>query len=515
MAKPGLAAFLAALLLSELAPAALVTRQSFFFQSPGNPILGDGSIFSADPAPFSVDDKVYILTGRDEAGTTTNDFIMNEWQVFEATNPDPAGGTWTLHQNVARPDGVFSWAQSGGAYASQIVRGPDGRYYLFGSARQRGGASDPFSIGVGVSESPTGPFTDAHPSGPIISQRVPVANNIHNIDPSVLVDIDGRVYMYWGSFNQLRGVELDSDMTSVIGSPVSVTTLTGFFEAPWLMKRWNTYYMIYAANNAGPSSPCTPTSYHACIAYGTASNPLGPWTFRGVILDIVSSTTSHPGVFELNGNHFLVYHTADADGGGHFRRSIAFDALEFDDTASPPTIQKVQQTFRDSLTQPRPPSRNVAPGATATSRNGTPIQYWINALNDERLLPNPLPPDYWSSYAAAQSPATNVLTYTWPQAVQLNGVAMAFFADQPAGSDIGVPPPRSWLAEYLNSSGQWEQVQVTSGGYPTESSRDPPEVSFDTITTTSLRVTLQASGEGSQYGGVGVHEWFAYSPQPV
>lgn len=515
MARSSLAAFLAALLLPQLTPAALIERQSSSFQSPGNPILGDGSVYSADPAPFTVDNKVYILTGRDEASATTNDFIMNEWQIFEATNPNPAGGTWTLHRNIARPNTVFSWADAGGAYASQIVRGRDNRYYLFASARQRGGASDPFSIGVGVSNSPTGPFTDAHPSGPIISQRVPVANNIHNIDPSVLVDTNGRVYVYWGSFNQLRGVELGSDMTSVIGQPVSVNSLTGFFEAPWFMKRGNTYYMIYAANNAGPNSPCTPTSYHACIAYGTASSPLGPWTFRGVILDVVSSTTSHPGVYELNGNHFLVYHTADADGGGHFRRSVAFDALKFDDNASPPRILKVQQTWRESLTAPRPPNRNVAPKATATSRNGTPIQYWINALNDERLLQNPLPPDYWSSWAGAQSPATNVLTYTWQQAVQLNGVAIAFFADQPAGSNIGIPPPRSWVAEYLNSSGQWVQVSVTSGGYPTAPSRNPPEVRFQTITTTSLRVTLQASGGGSQYGAVGIHEWFAYSPQPV
>ncbi|KAF3357723.1 hypothetical protein VdG1_05698 [Verticillium dahliae VDG1] len=252
-------------------------RQTETFVSDGNPILSDGSIYSADPAPFVVNNTVYILSGRDEALPTTNAFIMNEWQLFSAENPDPAGGEWTLQRAVARPEVLFAWADSGGAYASQIIQGADGRFYFFATQ---------FGIGVAVSDSPMGPFTDAHPDGPIISQAVPVRNDMHNIDPVVLVDDDNRVFVYWGSFNQLRGVELGSDMTTIIGSITAVTTLTGFFEAPWFMKRKETYYMLYAANNAGPDSPCTPTSYHACIAYGTASSPLGPWTFRGVVLPI-------------------------------------------------------------------------------------------------------------------------------------------------------------------------------------------------------------------------------------
>lgn len=492
-----------------LAAALMLPRQALTIESGGNPILSDGSIYSADPAPFVVDSTVYILTGRDEAAPGVNSFVMNEWQIFSAESPDPAGGTWALHQSVAQPQEVFAWASSGGAYASQIVQGPDGRFYLFASAQQAGSPNqDAFSIGVGVSDSPTGPFTDAHPSGPIISQSVPEANNIHNIDPSVLVDGD-RVFVYWGSFGNLRGLELDADMITPIGSIVSLSGLTGYFEAPWFMKRGDVYYMLFAANNAGPDSPCTPTSYHACIAYGTASEPLGPWTFQGVILDIVSSTTSHPGVYSIGVEYFLVYHTADADEGGHFRRSIAFDAMEFERDAILPIVQ----TFRDELTLPRPPNRNAAPLATPESEDGTPIQYWVAALNDDRIIEVPLPPDYWSSYAAAQSPAENVLTYTWDEAVALNGVAMSFFADQPAGSNLGVAPPAEWHVEYLDG-GSWTKV-VATGGYPTQPSLRPDEVGFETVTTTALRAVLMASGGSGQYAGVGVHEWMAYSPEPV
>jgi hypothetical protein len=342
-------------------------------------------------------------------------------------------------------------------------------------------------------------------------------NSIHNIDPTILVD-GGRVFLYWGSFNNLYGYELASDMTTVLAnSKVVVTSLTGYFEAPWLMKRGSTYYMLYAANNAGTTSACTPTSYHACIAYGTASSPLGPWTFRGVILGVVSSTTSHPGVYTLGSQSYLVYHTADAVNGGHFRRSVAFDLLTFDDSKSPPTINKVTQTKRSSLTAPRPPNRNIAPLASSVeSANGTPIQYWIKSLNDERLLSNPLPPDYWCSWAGTSSPKTNTLTYTWDKDMQLNGVAISFFTDQPAGSNVGVPPPASWVAQYQNAAGSWVDVSVTSsGGYPTSPTLTPPEVRFQTVTTRKFRVVLQGSGGPSQYGAVGIHEWYAYSPTAV
>nr|UMZ45338.1 hypothetical protein [Paramyrothecium sp.] len=507
---------LAALFVGQLQAGTVDKRQSTSFTSTGNPILYDGSIYSADPAPLVVDNRLYILSGRDEAGATTNNFVMNEWMLFETTNPNPAGGQWRLQRNVARPE-LFSWATSGSAYASQIVRGIDGRYYLYAPVQQRNGAADAFSIGVAVSSSPTGPFTDAHPSGPIISQRVPVSNNIHNIDPTVYVDTAAnRVFLYWGSFNNLRGIELATDMVTTKGSIVTVNTLTGFFEAPWLTKRGSTYYLLYAANNAGSGSPCSPTSYHACIAYGTASNPLGPWTFRSVILDIVSSTTSHPGLVQQGNNWWFTYHTADAVNGGHFRRSIAFDQATWDDSTSPPSIRKIQPTWRSELTAPRPPSRNIAPLATATSANGTPVQYWIAALNDERVLQNPLPPDYWSSWADTRSPAVNTLTYKWPSQQQLNGVAIAFFTDQPAGSNVGVPPPASWRIEYLTSSGSWQAVAVTSsGGYPTPPSRTPPEVRFNAITTTSIRAILNASGGNGRYGAVGIHEWYAYAPNPV
>ena len=71
-----------------------------------------------------------------------------------------------------------------------------------------------------------------------------------------------------------------------------------------------------------------------------------------------------------------------------------------------------------------------------------------------------------------------------------------------------------WHLEYLTTDGSWAEVSVTSGGgYPTEATDEAPEVGFETVQTTGLRAVLAASGSGGQFGGIGVKEWMAFTPE--
>src|SRR3546814_658568 len=97
-------------------------------------------------------------------------------------------------------------------------------------------------------------------------------------------------------------MELASDMITPGGPEQGIKGLTGFFEAPWIMKRKGVYYMLYAGNDAGPDSVCTPAVYHACQAYGTAPSPLGPWTWRGVVLNPCRRPPAMPARSSLAGN---------------------------------------------------------------------------------------------------------------------------------------------------------------------------------------------------------------------
>lgn len=478
--------------------------------SSANPILGDGRSYSADPAPLVADDMLYILAGRDEAPEGVNDFIIREWQLFATKNV--SSGHWQHYPHFLKPRQVFKWATDGRAYAGQIIRGRNGKYYLYAPVMQAN-CKDPdcFGIGVAVSDKVLGPWRDAHPKGPILSQSAPEANDIQNIDPTPFVDSDGRVYIYWGTFGHLRAVELKSDMVTPKGRETEISGLPGFFEAPWLFKRKDTYYLAYAANNAGPKSDCTPTLYHACIAYASAPGPMGPWTYRGVILPPVSSTTSHPGIIKFHDQWYIVYHTADAKKGGDFRRSVAIDKLEWNDSVSPAAIRPVTPT-------PEPPAvigpqRNVAPGAKRyVSNTPVPVQFWDHAINDGIVRQNPLPPDMWSTWDGENTPEKSWIAYLWHQPQTLNAVRMYFWSDHPAGSSIGVAPPASWHLEYCQGK-NWKPLQV-KGGYPTTSGKFVT-VHFAPIQTRCLRAMFDASGQAGKNAAVAVEEWQALAVKPV
>ncbi|GLX95762.1 family 43 glycosylhydrolase [Herbidospora sp. NBRC 101105] len=501
------AASLVAACLAGL-PGPAHAADSYTFTSTVNPILKDGSYYSADPAPLVVDDQLFIYTGHDQAGPTTNDFIMNEWGAFATA--DVESGQWTHHPSLMRPEAVFSWATPGRAYAGQVVRGLDGRYYWYVPINERDSpASDKFAIGVAVSSSPTGPWTD-HVGGPLISQRVPTANTIHNIDPTVLVD-GQRVFIWWGSFGNLRMLELAADMKTPVTTQRTVTGLTGFFEAAWAFKRNGTYYMAYAGNNAGPTSQCTPANYHACIAYATATAPEGPWTYRGTMLRPVSSTTSHPGILEFDGKWYIAYHTADAAGGNHFRRSVAIDPVEWDDSQTPPRMKLVTPTpVKGRDLTPRP---NIAQEAKATvSNEPVPTQYWIKSLNDEIVRPNPLPPDMWGTWTGS-NPPQQWAQYTWDQPMRISGSQIDFWNDSAQGTGVGVAAPASWKIQYWNlATGQWADLPGASG-YPT-ATQGFQNTDFDPVTTTQVRATFNASTNGSTYSAVAVEEWKILAAQP-
>ncbi|WBB58897.1 family 43 glycosylhydrolase [Streptomyces sp. WMMC500] len=295
-----------------------------------NPIVTD--IYTADPATLVVDGTAYVFTGRDEAAPGQQAFVMREWHAFSSRSPSNDPAAWQHHGAVLSLD-TFAWAGAN-AWASEVVQGPDGRFYWFVSVdgRTDGGW---MNIGVAVADHPLGPYRDAL-GGPLISDATPGSSAL-NIDPTVFLD-DGEVYLYWGSYWEPRAVRLQDSMTALDGAVFEPAGLTGFWEAPWLFERGGVYYLAYASNSG---ADCVTDSAYACIRYATAGSPAGPWTHRGVVLGQVSSTTNHPAIMEFGDRWHMVYHTAGAPGGGNFRRSVAIDDLFFNPDG---TMRKVVQT---------------------------------------------------------------------------------------------------------------------------------------------------------------------------
>ncbi len=177
----------------------------------------------------------------------------------------------------------------------------NGRYFLYFCL------SDD-TEGVAVSDSPEGPFTD-----PI---RLPVSG----IDPAIFVDRDGQAYYYWGQFHA-SGAKLAPTLTEIDESTVIHKLLTEdeahFHEGSSMRRIGDRYYYVFADSSRGK-----PT----CLGYATSTSPLGPFIYRGIIIDNVgadpSSWNNHGSIEEVDGRWYVFYHRPSQNSPLHRRLRV-------------------------------------------------------------------------------------------------------------------------------------------------------------------------------------------------
>ena len=288
-----------------------------------NPIIQ--TIYTADPAPMVYNDTVYLYADHDEDGSTY--YTMNDWRCYSSTDMV----NWTDH-GVVMSYKTFSWAK-GDAWAGQCIY-RNGKFYYYVPITST--ALNKSVIGVGVSDSPVGPFADAL-GHPLISEGA------GNIDPTVYIDDDGQAYLYWGNPN-LYYVKLNDDMISydqkvgIVQVPLTTegfgkrtgdaTRTTLYEEGPWFYKRNGLYYLLFSAGGI--------PEY---ISYSTSPGPTGPWTYKGIIMPTQGgSFTNHCGVIDYKGNSYFFYHNGALPGGGGFTRSICIEQFNYNADGSFPTI---------------------------------------------------------------------------------------------------------------------------------------------------------------------------------
>ena len=78
-----------------------------------------------------------------------------------------------------------------------------------------------------------------------------------------------------------------------------------FFEASWMHKYNGKYYFSYSAGD----------THFICYAIG--DSPLGPFTYKGVLLKPVRGWTTHHSIVEINGKWYLFYHDVQLSGQTH------------------------------------------------------------------------------------------------------------------------------------------------------------------------------------------------------
>lgn len=293
-----------------------------------NPIFRD--VFTADPAPLVVGDTVYVYVGRDNAKDGEM-FTMPEWLCYSSTDMK----TWTPHGSILKPDD-FTWGKADSAWAAQVVPGRDGKFYYYVTVNGKGqyGGNN---IAVAVADSPTGPFKPAR-ADPLVSDRMtPKAKRPwEDIDPTVWIETDGTAWLSWGN-GDCYLAKLKPNMTELDG-PIQKINVPHYVEGPWLFKRKDLYYLVYAA--------IIPPNGGEQIAYATAETITGPWTYRGVITgNAKNSFTIHPGIVEFKGQDYFFYHfaglTLNGQKGALGRRAVCVEYLYYNDDG---TIKPIKQT---------------------------------------------------------------------------------------------------------------------------------------------------------------------------
>ncbi|KTF68341.1 glycoside hydrolase family 43 protein [Sphingomonas sp. HT-1] len=291
-----------------------------------NPIVRDK--FTADPAPLVVGDRLYLYVGHDEAQRDEM-FNMREWLVYSTTDMKH----WVDHgpiMNVAD----FKWAKKD-AWASQTIQ-KNGKYYFY-AAVEHDNTHPGKAIGVAVSDSPTGPFTDARGSALITNQMTPKGTHSwEDIDPTVLTDDDGTTWIAWGN-RQCYIAKLKPNMIEIDG-PIQEITPPDFEEGPWLHKRGKLYYLTYASLDR---------SRHRDerVSYATAPAITGPWTPRGELTGSGKySFTIHPGIAEFKGKSYVFLHNATLSigdlNGAIGRRAVTVEHLHYNaDGTMKPVVQ--------------------------------------------------------------------------------------------------------------------------------------------------------------------------------
>lgn len=322
----------------------------------GNP-LRDYKL-GADPFAVVYDDRVYVYMSSDDyvydnnGNLVENNFSMLNKQ-FIISSADMVN--WTDHgavpvagaHNLNEGKGIARWA--GGAWAPAAahkkINGED-KFFLYFSNSAGG-------IGVLTADTPIGPWSD--PLGrALITHRTPgVAGVVWLFDPAVLVDDDGKAYLYFGGGlpggnnptqeqianpRTARVIQLGDDMISTVGEAVLIDA-PYMFENSGIHKYNGKYYYSYCTNfGQRPAGEDAPPAGE--IAYMISDNPMGPFTYVDNILKnphhyFGVGGNNHHSIFEFKDQWYIVYHAqtvAKAEfGDGRGYRSPHINKVEFYD----------------------------------------------------------------------------------------------------------------------------------------------------------------------------------------
>lgn len=290
-----------------------------------NPYLPEWE-YVPDGEPHVFGERVYVYGSHDRFGAPM--FCVGDYVCWSAPIDDLSawrceGTIYRRRQDPANRSGLHL------LFAPDVTRGADGRYYLFYAFDFMG------LMGVAVCDTPAGEYAfyghvrwpDGTPYGRRPGDGLP-------FDPGVLVDDDGRVWLYTGFATPVPRIatglhrcasdggyllELEPDMLTIRGEQRLLFPKEGpgsfagheFFEASSIRKLDGRYCFVYSSRH----------NHELC--YAVSDRPDGGFEFGGTLVslgdvglpghpDEAHATNylgnTHGGILRLGERDYIFYH---------------------------------------------------------------------------------------------------------------------------------------------------------------------------------------------------------------
>ncbi len=280
--------------------------------------------YFADPCIRKFGDTFYLYATPDAWGN--GEGIPVIWTSKDFVN-------WTPHRT--------NWPSTSNKWAPSVTY-TNGKYYMFSSV--------PCQLWIGVADSPLGPWKNALGSGPAVRDKEP--KETITLDGEIFTDSDGQHYLAYGTWWTPTIGKLKPDLLSFLEPPIQyfrrgeTKTPNGLIqdcmEAPYIVKRGETYFLMYSDKFCGNST------YQ--VKYSTGKSPLGPWTYgknNPILATNIDNSVDGPGhhsIINDSGKDVMVYHRHDNphhEDGSH--RQVCADRMTFD---GPDSIAPIKPSHR-------------------------------------------------------------------------------------------------------------------------------------------------------------------------
>lgn len=234
-----------------------------------NPIIPKQGV--CDPHIHIFEGKAYLYASHDRSIDNTT-WLMEDWQIW--SSPDLVD--WRYEADV-KPEMTYM-GRSDRCWAVDVAERNGKYYYYFCN-----GNTD---IGVAVSDSPSGPFSDAL-GRPLIPKGF---TDALEYDPTVFVDPDTNIpYLVWGHYEDggYSIARLNDNMISLAEKPrlIQIHGNPMPDDKNYLHKRKGIYYLSW-----GPF-------------YATSEEIYGPYVYRGNL----GITEDHGSFFSWRGQDFFAH----------------------------------------------------------------------------------------------------------------------------------------------------------------------------------------------------------------